>query len=101
MAMDEELDYVSSSPLLSVKPEVKPQDETDFSTLQRIQALLEAKIASYDSISKLNSRHPKLTVDQQLEVAEAVKLDLMEVKQGVDLTIANVQEKYQTEPEEA
>lgn len=93
---DEELGYVSSSPLLATenKP-VKVQDEVDISTLVKVQKLLEDEINAYSLTDRLTVDESLFTVQQQLAMNKSIALSLKEIKQNVDTAINNVREKYQ------
>lgn len=95
MAMlNEELDYVSSSPLLVEAETPKFQDETDEPALKRIQTILGEQIKSYDSIQRLALDDKSLSVEQQLAVNRAIVIHLQEIKLLVDTTLTSIKEKY-------
>lgn len=92
---EEELPYISSSPDLQVvKRDVRPQDESDLSTLERISVTLDKQIKGYNSIDNLSVYDPKLSVTQQLAVNQAVTQHLRQLKLLVETTINDVKEKY-------
>jgi hypothetical protein len=93
--MDEELGYVSSSPLVeTAKPKAKAQDEQDISTLKKVQKLLENEIAARKTTDRLTVDETHFTVKQQL----AMNLEIVSILDGfkltVDSAINNVKEKY-------
>ena len=91
---DEELDYVSSSELVTAGVDVVPQDEEDLPTIVKVSLMLDAQIASYSSIDRLTVSEKDFTVAQQLAVSKSVQNHLIELKALVDLTIGNIKEKY-------
>lgn len=94
--MDEELSYVSSSPLVeTAKPKVKAQDERDISTLKKVQKLLEDEINAYSLTDRLTIDETNFTVKQQLAMNKSIALSLKEIKLTVDSAINNVREKYE------
>lgn len=95
--MDEELDYVSSSPLVDTKkPEPKAQDEKDISTLKKVQRMLEDEIAARKTTDRLTVDETHFTVKQQLAMNQEVVVILNGFKLTVDSAINNVKEKYAT-----
>jgi hypothetical protein len=91
----EELEYVSSSAdMLPTQRDVKPQDEADMPALERVAALFATWEDNYSRIDQLSAYDPKLSVDQQLLVNQAVTNHLRQLKQLVDTTINDVKEKY-------
>lgn len=94
--MDEELSYVSSSPLLATrKKDVKLQDEVDFPTLLKIGEMLSAQIESYATTDRLTIDETNFTVKEQLAINKAISMHLTELKATVDSGIKNVKEKYE------
>lgn len=94
--MDEELDYVSSSPLVDTKkPEPKLQDEKDISTLKKVQRLLGDEIAARKTTDRLTVDETHFTVKQQLAMNQEIVLILNGFKLTVDSAINNVREKYE------
>lgn len=94
--MDEELDYVSSSPLVDTKkPEPKVQDEKDISTLKKVQRLLGDEIAARKTTDRLTIDESQFTVKQQLAMNQEVARIISEIKLTVDSAITNVKEKYE------
>lgn len=91
---DEELDYVSSSALLTTPPETKVEDEVDLPALKQIQKRLAEQIASYASISRLALGDKTFTIEQQLAINKAIVEHLTEMKVLVDTVIDNIREKY-------
>ena len=93
--MDEELAYVSSSPLVETqKPKVKPQDERDISTLKKVQGMMADEIAARKTTDRLTIDETNFTVKQQLAMNQEVARIISEFKQTVDSAINNVREKY-------
>lgn len=92
--MDEELDYVSSSPLVGAKREVVPEDEAKLSTLVRISRLIDEQLSVYHTISSLNLSDKNFTVEQQLAINKQVVLHLLEVKTLVETAIDNIEEAH-------
>lgn len=93
--MDEELNYVSSSPLVDTqKPKVKAQDELDLPTLVKVQKILAEQIHAYSLADRLTIDETNFTVKQQLAMNKSIALDLNEVKLMIDSAINNVKEKY-------
>lgn len=93
--MDEELDYVSSSPLLATAPATtKPQDEIDLPTLKKVQLLMAQQIALCDSNSTLDLKESEFKVKQQVFLNRRLAEKLTEVKLLVDTVIDNIKEKY-------
>jgi len=93
--MDEELDYVSSSPLVDTKrPEPKAQDEKDISTLKKVSRLMAEEIAARKTTDRLTIDETQFTVKQQLAMNQEVARIISEFKQTVDSAITNVKEKY-------
>lgn len=96
--MDEELGYVSSSPdMLPVKRVVKPQDEVDLPALERINGLFATWEDNYSRNDKLSLYDPKLSINEQLAINQAITNHLRELKLLVDTTINDVKEKYKDE----
>ena len=91
--MDEELAYISSSPLVGVKREVNNQDEASLPTLTRVLKMLDEQIKAYDSIGTLDLSNKDLSVEQQLVVNQRVVLHLSTVKALVENTIGDIKEK--------
>jgi hypothetical protein len=95
VVMNEELSYVSSSPLLATqKPEVKAQDERDLPTLEKVQTLLAERIEAFNTIEYLTFDEKHFTVKEQLAINKSVALNLQEIKLMVDAAITNVRGKY-------
>ena len=93
--MDEELNYVSSSPLVETqKPKVKPQDERDISTLKKVQQMFLDEIAARKTTDRLTVDETHFTVKQQLAMNQEIALILNDIKLTVDAAINNVKEKY-------
>ena len=93
--MDEELAYVSSSPLVeTAKPKVKAQDEKDLSTLVKVQQVLTERIAAYSTIAYLTADEKHFTVKEQLAINQSIMVNLQEIKLMIDSAITNVREKY-------
>lgn len=92
--MNEELDYVSSSPLVGAKRQVVAQDELDLPTLSRVQGLIEEQLRHYTSIASLDPANEVLTVKEQLTVNKHIVQRLGEIKILIDTTIDNVEEMY-------
>ena len=93
---EEELDYISSSPLIETENEpVKTQDELDLPTLKAVCLTLEAQIKFYDSVDSLDVGNKNFTVKQQLAVNKRVKLNLEQALTMVQSTIENIKEKYE------
>lgn len=93
---DEELGYVSSSPLLDTrKPEPKVQDEVDLPTLKKVQKLLAKEIAARKSTDRLTVDETHFTVKQQLAMNQEIAHHLTEIKLTVDSAINNIREKYE------
>lgn len=94
--MDEELGYVSSSPLIATAPATtKPQDEVDLPTLKRVQKMLAEQIASYKTTDRLTVSEKDFTVKQQLAMNQSIAYHLNEVKLLVDTVVENIREKYE------
>lgn len=92
---NEELAYVSSSPLVDTqRPVVKIQDEVDMPTLAKVQKMLLDQITAYNSADRLTIDETNFTVKQQLAINKSVATDLKEIKLMVDSAINNVKEKY-------
>lgn len=91
---DEDLDYISSSPLLGGVVETNIHDEEDVPTLKQVLALIDAQIAAYKTIDTLNLSDPNFTVEEQLEVNSRVVTHLLELKVLVENTLGNIKEKY-------
>lgn len=92
---DEDLDYISSSPLLDTPVETNTQDEEDLPTLKQVLKLLDAQIEDYKTIDMLNVNDPVFTVAEQLEINNRVVTHLGQLKILVETTIGNIKEKYQ------
>jgi hypothetical protein len=93
--MEEELAYVSSSPLVETqKPAVKAQDERDISTLKKVQRMFEEEIAARKTTDRLTIDETNFTVKQQLAMNQEVANILGRFKLTVDSAINNVKEKY-------
>jgi hypothetical protein len=96
--MDEELDYISSSPMTrAIKREVKPQDELDMPTLEKVLLSIDRKIDFHNSLDSLSVSENILSVKEQLAVNQTVVTHLRELKLLVETTINNVKEKYKDE----
>lgn len=94
--MDEELNYVSSSPLLATqKPPVKTQDELDMPTLKKVQQMLEKEIEAYSLTDRLTIDETHFTVKQQLAMNKSIALSLKEIKSTIDSVIETIKEKYE------
>jgi hypothetical protein len=94
--MDEELDYVSSSPLVDTKrPEPKVQDEKDISTLNKVSKMMAEEIAARKTTDRLTIDETNFTVKQQLAMNQEVARILSEFKLTVDSAINKVKEKYE------
>ena len=94
--MDEELNYVSSSPLVATQPQaVKPQDEIDMPTLKRVQKMLAAEIAARKTTDRLTVDETHFTVKEQLAMNQEIAHALTEIKLTVDSVINNIKEKYE------
>ena len=92
---NEELEYISSSPLLDTEPQkAKPQDEFDLPALLAIQKMIDGQIAFYDSIRALTVNESALTVKEQLAVNQNTQANLTQVKALVDTIVTNIREKY-------
>lgn len=89
---DEELDYVSSSPLLNDNKEEVIADEKDMSALARLQQQVRADIKSYSNISRLALGDKVLTIEQQLAVNQCVVSHLETYKALIDAAILKVKE---------
>lgn len=95
LRMDEELAYVSSSPLVDTqKPAVKVQDEKDISTLKKVQKMFADEIAARKTTDRLTTDETLFTVKQQLAMNQEVARIISEFKLTVDSAINNVREKY-------
>lgn len=91
---DEELGYVSSSPLFGSQIQTKLQDEVDLPALKGVQASLEKSIYGYSQVTSLKLGDPTFTVEQQLAINQEVIAQLTSVKAIVDVTIEDIREKY-------
>ena len=93
---NEELDYVSSSPLIDTKrPEPKAQDERDISTLKKVSKMMAEEIAARKTTDRLTIDETHFTVKQQLAMNQEVVSILNGFKLTVDAAINNVREKYE------
>lgn len=94
--MDDELDYISSSPLVGVKREIKPEDEAQLPALERVAELLNAQVASYDSVELTLARAKvnKLSVENQMVANSQTVKDLLSVKTLVETTISDIREVH-------
>lgn len=91
---DEDLDYISSSPLLNAPVDTNPTDEADMPALKIVEALLDEQIASYSSIDQLDPSNKDLTIEQQLAVNKKVQTHLQELKIVINTVVEKVREKY-------
>lgn len=93
--MEEELGYVSSSPLAeTAKPKVKAQDEQDISTLKKVQKMFDAEIAARKTTDRLTIDETHFTVKQQLAMNQEIANIIQGFKLTVDSAITAVKEKY-------
>jgi hypothetical protein len=91
----DDLDYISSAAdLQHAKREVKSQDETDMSTLERVNLLLDEYIERYQTINFLTTDESQFSVREQLALNKRSVLLAEELKLLVDTTINDVKEKY-------
>ena len=94
--MDEELSYVSSSPILATQqPKTKPQEELDLPTLKKVQNMIVDEIAARKTTDRLTIDETHFTVKQQLAMNQEIALILSEIKLTIDSAITNVKEKYE------
>ncbi len=91
---DEDLDYVSSSPLLGAPVETNPTDESDLPALEALSVMLQDQINSYSTIDQLDLTDKNFTVEQQLAINKRVQSHLQELKLVIDTVVENVKEKY-------
>ena len=95
---NEELDYISSSPLLATAPKpVKAKDELDMPALERLAIAIDLTIASYKMTDRLDLSDTNFSIEQQLAMNIGMQTHLIEFKQLVDDTIQTVKEKYANE----
>ena len=93
--MEEELDYVSSSPLVETrKPEPKVQDEKDISTLKKVSKMMADEIEAYACVDRLTIDETNFTVKEQLAMNKSIATSIKEFKLTIDSAINNVKEKY-------
>lgn len=92
---DEDLDYISSSPLLEAPVDTNPTDEADMPALKIIDGLLDEQIAEYSSINSLDLTNKDFTIEQQLAVNQRVQQHLQELKLVINTVVEKVREKYQ------
>jgi hypothetical protein len=94
------LGYNSSAPDLIARDVVKPIDEEQVSTLERVLTLLDNRAAYYgtvDSIS-LEPDHLKVfTAEQQLAMNKKMVFHVQELKGMIQTTINKVKEKQADE----
>ncbi len=91
----EDLDYISSSPdMQSVKRDVKPQDETDLATLERVISRLDKYIEHHNSNDSLTTDESQFSVREQLALNQRSVLLAKELKLLIETTIDDVKEKY-------
>jgi hypothetical protein len=94
--MEEELAYVSSSPIVATqKPKAKVQDELDISTLKKVSKMMEEEIAARKTTDRLTIDETNFTVKQQLAMNQEVARIISEFKLTVDSAVNNVREKYE------
>lgn len=93
MNENEQLGYISSSPLLVATENVKPIDEAELSTLEAAFKLLEDRKAFYESVSSLNLTDSVFRVEQQLAVNKKVLFHIQELETLLASTINNIREK--------
>lgn len=93
-SIEEDFEYVSSSPLVGVDKDKKEAvaDERDLPTLKRLSKRMSDDIELYNSNKSLSARDPKFTVDQQLIINQAIVMLLEGYKDMVDNGIKNVKE---------
>lgn len=93
--MNEDLDYISSSadmqPMLR---SVKPQDESDLSTLERVLIRLEQYIVEHNSNDILTADESQFSVREQLVLNQRSVFLARELKLLVETTINDVKERY-------
>lgn len=90
---DEEINYVSSSPLIDNKRTKEViQDERDLPTLRQLQRQLDSDIDSYSRIDRLVLGSKTFSTEQQLAINKAVGSHLGVYKAMVDNAITNVKE---------
>lgn len=75
---DEQLDYVSSSPLLATASVAKSRDEDDRGTLDLVLKLVNNRIEYYLSIDSLDAES-KLSISSQLVSNKAIVRHLREL----------------------
>lgn len=94
MNPNEELGYVSSSPMLSVaREQPKPIDEAEISTLEQAFNLLENRRAYYQSVDSLSLEDKTFTMEQQLAINRKVLFHVQELESLLQGTINKVREK--------
>lgn len=91
---DEDLDYISSSPLLEAPVDTNPMDEADMPALKIIEGLIDEQIEHYSSINSLDLKDKDFTIEQQLAVNQKVQQHLQELKLVINTVVEKVREKY-------
>lgn len=90
---NEDLQYVSSSPLLIDASDVLPQDEVDLPALEQVKELLNNRRTYYQSVDSLSLEDKTLSIEQQLSVHKKVLFHIQELETLIDSVITKVKEK--------
>lgn len=92
---NEDLDYVSSSPLLDTEPpKIKVEDEVDLPILLQLKRMIDQQIANRSNLFAVTVDESVMSVQQQIAVQQAVVDDLSTIKTLIDTTIQDIKEKY-------
>lgn len=94
------LGYNSSAPDLIAREVVKPIDEEQVSTLERVLALLDSREVYYKTVDaiSLEPEHLKVfTAEQQLAMNKKMVFHVQELRGMIQTTINKVKEKQENE----
>jgi len=92
--MNDDLEYISSAADFKTPGrDVKPQDETDLTTLERVFARLDKYIEEYNSNDALTADEAQFSVREQLVLNQRSVLLARELKLLVETTVSDIKEK--------
>lgn len=97
--MDDELGYTSTSDddiiVEDAADGVTIQDENDLSTLEQVLLILDREAKAYEfSVSRLNPKDPKFTMDEQVAMNQELAVRCKALKKMVENTINGIEVKY-------
>lgn len=91
-----ELNYVSSAADLDLtpKPDVKPQDQDDFSTLEAVMQLLANRKAYYMTVDAVDLSSSEEKVRAQIKDNKRMVFHISELEQMITTTVRKVKETF-------